>query len=60
MTKPIVSSPTTTKAVASVWKPNPIIATTDVQDDECAHISADDNEVTLSEEEIGNLFYDTL
>ena len=37
----------------------PTVATIDVQDDEEVAIVAEDNEVTLKEDEIGNLFKDT-
>ena len=57
-TKPAAMNPTTTKAVASVWNPTPIIATIDTQDDNyCEHFCRD--EVTLTENKISHLFWDT-
>ena len=55
----IINNTTASKTSTYVWRPTPVDTTTDVQDeDECAIISKDDNDVTLTEEEIGNLFQD--
>ena len=60
MSKLTASNLTTTRVVASVWKPTPIVATVDVQDDyECVVISTHNYEVTMTEDEIGNLFQET-
>ena len=55
--KPIISNPT--KTVTSVWKTTPILSNIDVQDKDDIAISTDDDEVILTEDEIGNLFQDT-
>ena len=45
----------------SVWKPTPVVVTIDIQDeDECVIISEQDDDITLTEEEIGNLFFKIL
>ena len=42
-----------------VWKTSPVVANIDVQDEGDIVISADDDEVTLTEEGMGDLFKDT-
>ena len=60
VTKPTTRSASNTAAKTTVQKPTLVVAAIDVQDeDECAIISVDDNEVTLNEGEISTLFQDT-
>ena len=63
VTKPTTKPTANTSPVmmnASVWKLTPVVATIDAQDeDECVSISADDEDITFIEEEIGNLLQDT-
>ena len=56
MPKPTNSS--SRKAVGSIWKPTPSVATIDVQDDEEVVMVNEDNEVPLIQNEIGTLFQD--
>ena len=45
------------KTSMSVWNPTPVVATTDVQDkEECVSVFANDDDITLTEEDIGDLF----
>ena len=55
----VTRSTTITSAVEMstfVWKLTPIIATTDIKDeDECGIVSTDDDDINMTEEKIGNL-----
>ena len=53
-TQPTSTYPT--KTVTSVCKPTPTLGTIDVQDKGEIAVLADDDETTLTEDEIGNLF----
>ena len=55
---PKTTPSTSIKTVTPVQKLTPTVATTDVQDYDVV-IMTEDNEVTLMEDEIGNLFQDT-
>ena len=44
--------------MTSIWKPTSVVATIDAQDEYEITISADGNEGTPTEDEIGNLFQD--
>ena len=56
MPKPTSSN--CTKTVISIAKLTLTVATTDVQDDEEVFVVTEDNKVTLTENEIQNLFQD--
>ena len=56
-TKPITYN--SMKTVTSIQKPTPLVATINAQDKDEIPISADDDEVTLTENDIRNHFQDT-
>ena len=56
---PKTTNSSSMKAVISAWKPTPTVATTDVLNYEEVVIVTEDDEVTLTEDEIGNPFQDT-
>ena len=45
-----MSNSTNTETVTSIWKPIPVVATIDIQDDEFVVTLIDENEATLTED----------
>ena len=56
---PKITNSSPTKMIILIWKLIPTITVVDVQYDEEVVMEAEDNEVTLTEDEIGNPFQDT-
>ena len=53
---PMITSSSSVKTVTTVWKLTPTITAIDVQDDKEAFIVAEDDEMALTRDEIGNAF----